>query len=145
MIQIGSGAKWLHRSPEHSGHSDEELTDDHVVGVRDVAQPSRLSAVCMELNRASLIVLVAEDETLIAMGMEDALRRAGYTVGGVFATSTSAFGWLENYRADAAVLDFCLRDRHCVQLLRELRARGTPIIIYSATHSRTSSMTSRAS
>jgi DNA-binding response OmpR family regulator len=86
----------------------------------------------MELNRASLIVLVAEDETLIGMGMEDALGRAGYTVAGVFPTSAAALEWLENHRADAAVLDFCLRDGHCVQLLRELRARGTAIVIYSA-------------
>jgi DNA-binding NarL/FixJ family response regulator len=87
----------------------------------------------MELNRASLIVLVAEDETLIAMGLEDALRRAGYTVAGIFPTGSSALDWLERHRADAAVLDFCLRDGHCAQLLRELRARGTPILIYSAT------------
>jgi len=86
----------------------------------------------MELNRASLIVLVAEDETLIGMGMDDALRRAGYTVAGVFPTSAAALEWLENRRADAAILDFRLRDGHCVELLRELRARRTPIVIYSA-------------
>jgi DNA-binding response OmpR family regulator len=86
----------------------------------------------MELNRASLIVLVAEDEALIAMGIEDALRRAGYTVAGMFPTSSSALEWLNRHAADAAVLDFCLGDGRCVQLLCELRSRGTPIVIYSA-------------
>jgi DNA-binding response OmpR family regulator len=86
----------------------------------------------MEPNRASLIVLVAEDETLIGMAMEDALRRAGYTVAGVFAASSAALEWLENGRADAAVLDFCLRDGDCVQLLRELRSREVPILMHSA-------------
>jgi DNA-binding NtrC family response regulator len=86
----------------------------------------------MELNRASLIVLVAEDETLIGMGLEDALGRAGYTVAGTFPTRARALEWLQNHRADAAVLDFCLGDGHCVQLLRELRSRATPILIHSA-------------
>ena len=88
--------------------------------------------VCMEQNRASLIVLVAEDETLIGMAMEDALRQAGYTVAGVFAASSAALEWLENGRADAAVLDFSLRDGDCVQLLRELRSREVPILMHSA-------------
>jgi DNA-binding response OmpR family regulator len=86
----------------------------------------------MEPNRASLIVLVAEDETLIGMAMEEALRQAGYTVAGVFAASSTALEWLENGRADAAVLDFCLRDGECVQLLRELLSREVPIVLHSS-------------
>jgi DNA-binding response OmpR family regulator len=69
---------------------------------------------------------------IIGMAMEDALRRAGYTVAGVFAASSAALEWLENGRADAAVLDFCLRDGDCVQLLRELRSREVPILMHSA-------------
>ena len=67
-----------------------------------------------------------------SMDMEDALRRAGYTVAGVFAASSAALEWLENGRADAAVLEFCLRDGDCVQLLRELRSREEPILMHSA-------------
>jgi DNA-binding response OmpR family regulator len=86
----------------------------------------------MELNRASLIVLVAEDEALIGMTMEDALTQAGYTVAGVFPTSTAALEWLEDRHADAAVLDVHLRDGDCVELLRELKARAVPLLLYSA-------------
>jgi DNA-binding NtrC family response regulator len=78
-----------------------------VYTVRDQEVADQPSAkVCMEPNRASLIVLVAEDEALIGMAMEEALRQAGYTVAGVFAASSAAPEWLENGRADAAVLDF---------------------------------------
>ena len=86
----------------------------------------------MKPNRASLIVLVAEDETLIGMALEDALTQAGYTVAGVFATSSAALEWLEHGRADAAILEFSLRDGHCIQLLRDLRSRAVPILLHSA-------------
>ena len=79
--------------------------------------------VCMKPNRASLIVLVAEDETLIGMALEDAVTQAGYTVAGVCATSSAALEWLEHGRADAAILDFSLRDGPCVDLVRELKSR----------------------
>jgi hypothetical protein len=39
------------------------------------------------LRGTPLIVLIAEDETLIGMALEDALIEAGYTIAGVFATS----------------------------------------------------------
>jgi DNA-binding response OmpR family regulator len=86
----------------------------------------------MEPHRASLIVLVAEDETLVGMALEDALTQAGYTVAGVFGTSSTALEWLEKRRPDAAVLDSNLRDGPCVELVRELKARGVPILLYSA-------------
>jgi len=86
----------------------------------------------MEPHRASLIVLVAEDETVVGLALEDALIEAGYTVAGVFATSSAALEWLEHRRADAAILDFSLRDGPSVDLLSELKSRGVPILLYSA-------------
>jgi DNA-binding response OmpR family regulator len=86
----------------------------------------------MEPHRAALIVLVAEDETVVGLALEDALTQAGYTVADVFATSSAALEWLEHRRVDAAVLDFSLRDGPCVDLLRELKSRGVPILLYSA-------------
>jgi DNA-binding response OmpR family regulator len=86
----------------------------------------------MEPHRAASIVLVAEDETVVGLALEDALSQAGYTVAGVFATSSAALEWLEHRRADAAVLDLILRDGPSVDLLRELKSRGVPILLYSA-------------
>jgi len=86
----------------------------------------------MEPHRASLIVLVAQEETVVGLALEDALTEAGYTVAGVFATSSAALEWLENRRADAAILDFSLHDGPSVDLLRELKSRGVPILLYSA-------------
>jgi DNA-binding response OmpR family regulator len=86
----------------------------------------------MEPQRASLIVLVAQEETVVGLALEDALTEAGYTVAGVFATSSAALEWLEHRRADAAVLDFSLRDGPSVNLLRELKSRGVPVLLYSA-------------
>ncbi|MFL5085928.1 MAG: hypothetical protein ACJ8FP_14035, partial [Xanthobacteraceae bacterium] len=59
-------------------------------------------------------------------------RRWYYTVAGAFATSSAALEWLEHRRADAAVLDFSLRDGPSVNLLRELKSRGVPVLLYSA-------------
>src|SRR5215216_3486732 len=107
------------------------LPTNNFVGVQTCAiimlliSPSAM--VCMEPNRASLIVLIAEDETLIGMAVEDALTQAGYTVAGVFAASSAALEWLEHGRTDAAVLDFSLRHGPCVDLLHELKSRGVPI------------------
>jgi DNA-binding response OmpR family regulator len=86
----------------------------------------------MEPHLASLIVLVAEDEMVVGLALEDALTEAGYTVAGVFATSSAALEWLEHHRADAAILDFSLRDGPSVDLLRGLKSRAVPILLYSA-------------
>jgi DNA-binding response OmpR family regulator len=86
----------------------------------------------MEPHRASLIVLVAEEETVVGLALEDALTQAGYAVADVFATNSAALEWLEDRRVDAAVLDFSLRDGPSVDLLRELKSRGVPILLYSA-------------
>ena len=39
---------------------------------------------------------------------------------------------MEHRRADAAILDFSLRDGPSVDVLRELKSCGVPILLYSA-------------
>jgi DNA-binding response OmpR family regulator len=78
----------------------------------------------------SLIVLVAEDETIIALDLEDTLIAAGYTVG-AFATSSAALAWLEDHQPDGAIIDILLRDGLCTELVCELMARGVPTLLYS--------------
>jgi DNA-binding response OmpR family regulator len=79
----------------------------------------------------SLIVLLAEDETIIALDLEDTLIAAGYTVGGTFATRSAALAWLEDHQPDGAIIDVVLRDGPCTDLVCELVARGVPTLLYS--------------
>ncbi len=79
----------------------------------------------------SPLVLLLEDETLIAMKLEDDLEAAGYKVAGAFATCRGALDWLESETPDAAVLDTTVRDGTCKDLAVELSRRGIPFIVYS--------------
>jgi DNA-binding response OmpR family regulator len=79
----------------------------------------------------SPLVLILEDETMIAMMIEDELADAGYQVAGPFATCNSAFSWLSTNTPDLAVLDTQLPDGSCRDLAVELRRRGIPFVVYS--------------
>ena len=79
----------------------------------------------------SPLVLILEDETMIAMMIEDELVDAGYDVAGPFATCNGAFAWLSTNTPDLAVLDTQLQDGSCRDLAVELRRRGIPFVVYS--------------
>ena len=68
------------------------------------------------------VVLVAEDEAVIAMALADDLEAAGYAVAGAFATCESALQWLKDETPDLAVLDPMLKDGICKELAIELIA-----------------------
>ena len=67
------------------------------------------------------VVLVAEDEAVIAMALADDLEAAGYAVAGAFATCESALQWLKDETPDLAVLDPMLKDGTCRELAIEFR------------------------
>ncbi len=73
-------------------------------------------------------VLVAEDEALVSMLIEEELTEAGYAVAGPFATCADAFAWLSLNSPDLAVLDHELRDGPCTDIASELRLRGIPFL-----------------
>jgi DNA-binding response OmpR family regulator len=79
----------------------------------------------------SPIVLILEDEMMIAMMIEDELVDAGYDVAGPFATCSGAFSWLSTNTPDVAVLDTQLQDGSCRDVAVELRRRGIPFAVYS--------------
>jgi DNA-binding response OmpR family regulator len=79
----------------------------------------------------SPLVLILEDETMIAMMIEDELVDAGYGVAGPFPTCSSAFSWLSTSTPDLAVLDTQLQDGSCRDIAVELRRRGIPFVVYS--------------
>ena len=74
-------------------------------------------------------VLVAEDEALIAMEVEAALRRAGWEVVGPVARAEEAARLAAGERPlDAAVLDVGLGDATVFAAADALAARGVPLV-----------------
>ncbi len=77
-------------------------------------------------------VLIAEDEALIAMLIEDEAASAGFDIVGPFATCADASRWLATDTPDVAILDHELADGPCTEVAIELRRRGVPLIVASA-------------
>src|SRR5687767_6668596 len=80
-------------------------------------------------NRA--VVLLVEDEALIAIDLQDEFQDAGFRVAGPFTTCSDALAWLATNRPDVAVLDAVLRDGSCVSIANELGRRAVPFLVYS--------------
>jgi DNA-binding response OmpR family regulator len=81
-----------------------------------------------------LLVLVLEDEALIALNLQDDLQDAGYDVAGPFATCAAALEWLGTKTPDTAILDAALKDGPCREIALELSRREVPFLIYSGFH-----------
>lgn len=75
--------------------------------------------------------MLAEDNAMIAMMIEDDLRDAGFLVEGPFSTCASALAWLVHRSPEAAVLDIALTDGPCTELSTALRERGVPFVVHS--------------
>ena len=81
-------------------------------------------------NNAGL-VLVVEDEALIAVALQDDLEDRGYSVAGPFNTCAAALAWLTSSTPDAAVLDTVLKDGPCKDVALKLTSLGVPFVVYS--------------
>jgi DNA-binding response OmpR family regulator len=77
------------------------------------------------------LVLVLEDEALIALNVQDELQDAGYAVAGPFSTCSAALEWLQTTTPDMAILDATLKDGPCREIAVELSRRQVPFLIYS--------------
>jgi DNA-binding response OmpR family regulator len=77
------------------------------------------------------LVLLLEDEAIIALDLQDELQEAGFAVAGPFRTCASALEWLRTGTPDTAILDTVLKDGPCRDIAMELDRRGVPFIIYS--------------
>jgi DNA-binding NtrC family response regulator len=75
-------------------------------------------------------ILVADDEILIAMNMEDSLREAGAEVVSA-ATIESALNYIESEPISAAVLDVRLGTGDTKDVADVLFSRGIPFVFYS--------------
>jgi DNA-binding response OmpR family regulator len=78
------------------------------------------------------VVLVVEDEFLIALDLELLLRRHGWRVLGPAATVAAALRLLRGATPDVALLDVNLRGELVTPVAEELRARGVPFVLASA-------------
>jgi DNA-binding response OmpR family regulator len=77
------------------------------------------------------MVLLLEDEALIAVALQDDLEEAGYAVAGPFATCLDALAWLGSNKPDLAVLDTVLKDGPCKEVALRLTSLGVPLLVYS--------------
>jgi two-component system, response regulator PdtaR len=81
------------------------------------------------------LVLVVEDEFLIALDLELLLRRHGWRVLGPAATVDQALRLLRDGETpDVALLDVNLRGELVTPVAEALRARGVPFVLASAYH-----------
>jgi DNA-binding response OmpR family regulator len=80
------------------------------------------------------LVLILEDEALIALNLQDELQDAGYDVPGPFTTCAAALGWLQTQTPNIAILDIALKDGSCRETALELSRREVPFLIYSGYH-----------
>ncbi len=85
----------------------------------------------MASSSSSPLVLLAEDEAIIAIELDESLKDAGFAVAGPFATCAQAEAWLETGEPDAAILDHALKDGPCDKLIRELSRRAVPTIVFT--------------
>lgn len=79
-----------------------------------------------------LMVMIVEDEFLIAMDLEATLLRHDAVVIGPVATVMEALRLLETERPDLALLDVHLKDGLVTPVAEALRRRNIPYVIASA-------------
>lgn len=77
------------------------------------------------------LVLLVEDELLIATSLEIMLETNGYRVLGPVATVKDAMALLENTRPDMALLDYRLASTTTEPLLPVLAQLGVPVCVLS--------------
>lgn len=76
-------------------------------------------------------ILVAEDEMLIAMDLQDMLERLGYEVVGPAGSIAEIRQLLQDGPIDGAILDVNLRGEEVFSVLPALMAIGMPVILAS--------------
>ncbi|CCD98627.1 response regulator [Bradyrhizobium sp. STM 3809] len=85
-------------------------------------------------RQAEAVVLVVEDEFLIAMELKVILNDAGYAVLGPVATVSGALQLLADHHPDAAILDVNLEDGRSSAAAQQLVERRIPYLVASAYH-----------
>lgn len=76
-------------------------------------------------------ILIVEDEPLVAIDIEDALRAAGAEVVGVGATVEKAMALADTPDLHGAIIDLRLHGRSVRDVVRRLSERHTPCVLYT--------------
>lgn len=82
-------------------------------------------------DRAAMRILVAEDEFLVGVQLEEDLRSVGCSTVGPFTTLEMATQAARHERFDLAILDINLNGKMVYPLADELAQRGVPFIFLS--------------
>ncbi|QCP84374.1 response regulator [Cereibacter sphaeroides] len=83
-------------------------------------------------QKRGLLVLVVEDEFLIAIDLQSMLEDVGYAVLGPVGTVDAALRIVEEARPDVVSLDLNLRGQSAIPVAEKLRALEIPFIVTSA-------------
>ncbi len=75
--------------------------------------------------------LIVEDQALIGLSLEAYLEEIGFGTCGTFLSAADALAWLAWNTPTIAILDYSLKDGPCTGLVRTLRKRRIPFVIYS--------------
>jgi CheY-like chemotaxis protein len=81
------------------------------------------------MNTDSQLVMVVEDELLVASTLEAALEDGGYRVLGPVATVPAAIGLLRTSPPDMALIDYRLAATTTETLLPSLKSRHIPVCV----------------
>jgi len=80
---------------------------------------------------ANEVVLIIEDEPLIALSLRDWLEAAGFAIAGRVPTIAAALAAIDASNCDAAILDVKLADGPAIPVARKLRERGIPFAAFT--------------
>ncbi len=75
--------------------------------------------------------MIVEDQMLIGLSLEAYLEDMGFGACPMFRSSAEALVWLATNTPTVAILDYSLREGPCTKLVRALRKRDIPFLIYS--------------
>ena len=89
-------------------------------------------SVVHQVDNRSMRILVAEDDSALRSVLERGLRERGYVVDAV-ADGDAALGYLRIYDYEVAVLDWRMPQQSGLDVLREVRRRGSPLPILMLT------------
>ena len=77
------------------------------------------------------LIMIVEDEPMVAFFVAELLEERGYMPSDVFPTNSAALAWLEKNRPDAAILDLGLRDGRSNRTAAHLAQSRIPFLVVS--------------
>ena len=83
---------------------------------------------------SSRAILIVEDESLIAMMLEDFLDSLGHTIAGTAETVADALMKVDEGGFDVAILDVHLKGEHAWPVADRLNEKGIPFILATGGH-----------